>query len=104
MSTETTTDTLQLSVVVNPRFTMFVQIVFENFSRWTTKRIKILSAFPVDVHRDLMFARSVVRVGVADYQAARRFRQSVTAVDSNKIVRVCPQNSFDFNVVHDEKS
>ena len=72
MSTETTADTLQLSVIVNPRFTMFIQIVFENFSRRTTKRIKV---FSVDVHRDPMFAGSVVRIGVADDQSARRFRQ-----------------------------
>ena len=74
MTTETTTNTLQLSFVENPSFTMFVQIILENSGGRATKRVKELSALFVDVHRHPMFTGFVVRVGVADDQAPNRFR------------------------------
>ena len=47
MTAETTAGALQLSVVTNPTFTMFVQIVSKHFSRLSSKRIEIFSAVVV---------------------------------------------------------
>jgi hypothetical protein len=74
MTTETTTNTLQLSFIENPSFTMFIQKILEDFSRRATKRVKVLSTLFVDIHRHPMFARFVVRVGVADDQTPHRLR------------------------------
>jgi hypothetical protein len=51
-----------------------------------------------------MFSGSVVRVGVADDQSAHRLGEGVAAVDAAKRIDGLRQNSFDFDVVHDEKS
>ena len=74
MTAKTTADTLQLSVVINPLFTMSVHIVFENFCGRTTKRIKVFPAIFIHVHCHPMFSRSVVWIGVADDQSAHRIR------------------------------
>src|SRR6188508_2197982 len=64
MSTKTTQDALKSSIISSPNVTMFIQIKFESFSRFLSKRVNVLSTV-VDVHRYPMLSWTVVRVCVA---------------------------------------
>ena len=66
VTSQTTHNTLQTSIVKCPIQAMSVQITLENSIRCTSERIEKLSTTVSDTYRHPMSTRFVGRVGVAD--------------------------------------
>jgi len=104
-STKSTSNALQLIMIICPFTTAFIHIMFEFGSRRTAKRVEKFSVITIiaDVYDDPLFPGRVRWVSVG-YQHSRIRQQSVRAENSVKTLHLTTDQSVEFGCIHTEKS